>query len=116
MVLKDVRPIIAELAAIKKQIPLKIDVGRYLPDIRVNVSGEGERSGLKKALRAIEQAPAIDAVEVVRCKECKYRKDPFVCPMCGESVAPEGEDWGVHDWAEDDGFCHKGERREQDGQ
>ena len=63
----------------------------------------------------IDQAPAIDAVEVVRCRECKHRKDTFVCPMCGESVAPEGEDWGVCDWAEDDGFCHKGERREPDG-
>ena len=64
----------------------------------------------------IETAPTISAVEVVRCRECKHRKDPFVCPMCGECVAPEGEDWGVHDWAEDDGFCHKGERREPDGE
>ena len=66
--------------------------------------------------KAVEDAPTISAVEVVRCRECKHRKDPFVCPMCGECVAPEGEDWGVHDWAEDDGFCHKGERREPDGE
>lgn len=66
--------------------------------------------------KAVEETPTIDAVEVVRCRECKHRKDPFVCPMCGESVAPEGEDWGVGDWAEDDGFCHKGERREPDGE
>ena len=64
----------------------------------------------------LQSRPTIDAVEVVRCRECKHRKDPFVCPMCGECVAPEGEDWGVHDWAEDDGFCHKGERREPDGE
>lgn len=64
----------------------------------------------------LDDCTTIDAVEVVRCRECKHRKDPFVCPMCGECVAPEGEDWGVHDWAEDDGFCHKGERREPDGE
>lgn len=63
-------------------------------------------------VRMLDKQPTIDAVEVVRCKECKYRKDPFVCPMCGDCVAPEGEDWGVYDWAEDDGFCHKGERRD----
>ena len=36
VVLKDVRPIIAELVRLKKGTPLKIDVGRYLPDIRKN--------------------------------------------------------------------------------
>lgn len=61
----------------------------------------------------IDDCTAIDAVEVVRCRDCKHRKDPFVCPMCGEVV---GEDFVVHDWAEDDGFCHKGERREPDGE
>lgn len=69
---------------------------------------------LDDVYRVVTAAPTISAVEVVRCRECKHRKDPFVCPMCGECVAPEGEDWGVHDWAEDDGFCHKGERREPD--
>lgn len=70
----------------------------------------------KDCREALRNAPTIDAVEVVRCRECKHRKDPFICPMCGEQVAPEGEDWGVYDWAEDDGFCHKGERREPDGE
>lgn len=67
------------------------------------------------ALKNPQITPTIDAVEVVRRKDCKHRKDPFVCPMCGELASPEGEDWGVHDWVEDDGFCHKGERRDSDG-
>ena len=68
-------------------------------------------NALRDVLRIVCDAPTIDAVPVVMCKDCKHRKDPFVCPMCGECVAPEGEDWGVYDWGEDDGFCHKGERR-----
>ena len=32
-----------------------------LPDVRVNVHGEGVRCGIKKALRLIEQAPTIEA-------------------------------------------------------
>lgn len=30
------------------------------------------RGGIRKALRIAETAPAVDAVEVVMCKDCKY--------------------------------------------
>lgn len=47
------------------------------------------------------EVPTIDAVEVVRCKDC--RKNPkiawFECPMAGKSLVF------------DNGFCHMGERR-----
>lgn len=59
---KDVTPIISELVRLKNSIPLEIDVGRYLPEVRKNTHGEAVRSGLKKALRVIEQAPAVAAM------------------------------------------------------
>ena len=34
--------------------------------------GNSMRGGIRKALRCIEQAPTVDAVPVVRCKECKH--------------------------------------------
>ena len=57
----------------------------------------------------IERQPTIDAVPVVRCKECKHRAsndndwfETLVCPCeCGE-----------YSWdPPDDFFCAKGERR-----
>ena len=47
----------------------------------------------------IANAPTIDAVEVVRCKECKWAGGDFVCYR-GVMVQHEPED-----------FCSYGERR-----
>ena len=33
----------------------------------------------KKSKELIENAPAVDAVEVVRCKDCKHRADELDC-------------------------------------
>lgn len=71
--------------------------------------------------RAIERAPAVDAVEVVRCKDRGHRKDPFICPMCYETYGVWNDDgyteWetNVHDYTDDDGFCHIGERGADNG-
>ena len=34
--------------------------------------GNSMRGGIRKALRCIEQSPTVDAVPVVRCRECKH--------------------------------------------
>ena len=117
LVLKDVRPIIAELVRLKKSIPLEIDVGRYLPEIRKNTHGEAVRGGIKKALRAIEQAPTIDAVEVVRCKDCKLRYSNDCAMAHSEYFYDEDDrgDYRVNEWTADDGFCNAGERWEDNG-
>ena len=57
-------------------------------------------------LNAIKSVPAVDAVEVVKCKDCKHNpKDEwFGCPMAhlSEKQRPETV------------YCWKGERREID--
>ena len=66
----------------------------------------------------IEEAPTVDAVEVVRCKDCKHRGDDVHCPMCFEEAIEWDDDgytevdYVIHDHATDDGFCDRGERRE----
>ena len=45
-------------------------------------------------------APTVDAVPVVRCRECKYHNKP-PCPMRLS-----------FNWTEDDDFCSYGERKE----
>ena len=66
----------------------------------------------------IDDAPTIDAVPVVRCKDCKHRHEDE-CPMYWEEQydIDEGDgyydtDYIVHDYTHDNGFCSWGERRE----
>ena len=64
----------------------------------------------------VEKIPTADVVEVVRCKDCQYfdRKD-LMCERCGDIDEPCG---GCHYYGSctyDDGYCHHGERRKEDG-
>ena len=61
--------------------------------------------------KAILNAPTIDAVEVVRCRECKHRGDPIACRM----LVYDGKTQQLSDWTRDNGFCDFGVRGEPDG-
>lgn len=72
--------------------------------------GNSMRGGIRKALRCIEQAPTVDAVEVVRCRECKHRgTDDCIFHIKGE---PADEELLLK---LDNDFCSYGERKEGDG-
>ena len=66
---------------------------------------------------ALQDTPTIDAVPVVRCKECKHRGG-YHCPMYHTETSLDDldgfDDYNV-DKTDGDGFCHRGERREQNG-
>ena len=60
-------------------------------------------------------------VEVVRCKDCKHRGSETYCPMCFEEwyEIDEGDgyydsDFTTHDRTIDEGFCDRGERKENE--
>lgn len=53
----------------------------------------------------IEEMPTIDAVTVVRCKDCIRRYDTDECPMC---FLIEGK---YYDYTNENGFCDRGERK-----
>jgi hypothetical protein len=64
------------------------------------------------ALKEIENAPTVDAVPVVRCKECVLRGSDY-CPMCHDEYTYDEDDGGDYytvDNTDDDGFCHIGKR------
>ena len=73
--------------------------------------GNSMRGGIRKALRCIEQAPTVDAVPVVRCRECKHlnvvnRKELYAhCPKTNTAFLPFELDTREH-------FCSLGERKE----
>ena len=57
--------------------------------------------------RVIDEAPTIDAVPVVRCKDCKhYKKDTLNARYCNHKTG------GLSCFPEEDNFCSYGERRE----
>ena len=54
----------------------------------------------------LREAPTVDAVEVVRCKDCKYRfknngHSRDGCPIVDAKI-----------WMDDDDFCSHGERKD----
>lgn len=51
------------------------------------------------AIKMVEDSPAVDAVEVVRCGQCAYHEEDGVCNNVGG-------------YWEDFEFCSDGERRE----
>ena len=61
----------------------------------------------------IEDAPTVDAIPVVRCKDCKHRGTPYNCPM-RKLVMPFQGAGSYEDCTEDEGFCHMGKPKEGD--
>jgi hypothetical protein len=89
MQLKDITPIIAAILMERDKIPR---------NPRSYHDGNMIRGGIRKALRVIEQAPAIDATPVVRCEACEARCRQT--GMCSEWMQV----------VDANGFCYKGRR------
>ena len=75
--------------------------------------------GVEFILKKIDNAPTIDAVEVVRCKDCEYYhsdigwcdKLSYFQTQDGEPCSPaESLDWKVFG---DNDYCSYGKRREE---
>ena len=56
----------------------------------------------------IKESTTVDAVEVVRCKDCIRRYDTDECPMCHLS---EGK---YYEYTNGNGYCDRGERKENE--
>ena len=54
----------------------------------------------------LREAPIVDAVEVVRCKDCIRRYDTDECPMC---FLIKGK---YYEYTNENGYCDRGERKE----
>ena len=68
-------------------------------DAEVQSLATREMGAFMESLRFIEKAPAVDAVPVVRCKDCKHYA---TCKRYGALSRPN-----------DDDFCSYGERRNE---
>ena len=87
---------------------IKIQVKRQYEDCH-GYSGNKKtiyREAILAVRSILHSAKTIDAVPVVRCRECKYRfknngHDKSGCPIIDANI-----------WMDDDDFCSHGERKE----
>lgn len=78
------------------------------------VSGEWE--GLRRqkdVIAAVEASPIVDAVPVVRCRDCIHR-DTEQCPMIRYTYDIAGDLVVTEDYTTDEGFCDLGEQEESE--
>lgn len=88
-----------------------IDANAVSKTLRNLPFGYTESFAGRDAIKEIENAPTIDAVPVVRCKDCANRGTSYSCPM-RKLVMPVEGPGAYEDCTEDMGFCHMGKRRE----
>ena len=102
----DANEVVKEILAERDKIPRTVPTAPYeLGTEKPYHAGDQMRGGIRKALRCIEQAPTVDAVPVVRCRECKHC-DPenHHCDHHMGTAAPLRR--------KPDDFCSYGERKE----
>ena len=62
---------------------------------------EADKKNAKAIIDALELAGTVDAVQVVRCKDCRFYSDLAECVLIGDSMGTNG-------------FCSWAERKEAD--
>lgn len=105
----DANEVVKTILAERNKIPRTVPTAPYeLVAEKPFNHGNSMRGGIRKALRCIEQAPTVDAVPVVRCKDCKHWKfaqhiNDNLCHRFDENpwIPTEPND-----------FCSYGERKE----
>lgn len=77
--------------------------------VEIQASPKSPEARVGEIIIAISEAPIVDAVEVVRCRECKYSYGNKYC------TNDAWKDEGNTVYIEPDAFCSYGERRGKDG-
>ncbi len=81
---------------------------RYIDAEKLKADFIGKRYGVQAIEYVIDQQPTVDAVEVVRCKDCRYMTEHYDT----DGNVPY---WTCSEWdggTDYDGYCHFGERKE----
>lgn len=94
----------------------------HCEDCAADVKADCEKDPICSALMWVDESPTIDAVPVVRCKDCKYRPKEngslygvIWVEFPEEEICPFNcEDPFYNQMPEDDFFCARGERRGDD--
>lgn len=103
----DANEVVKAILEERDKIPRTITTAPYeLGTEKPFHAGDQMRGGIRKALRCIEQAPTVDAVAVVRCRECRGYTP--VDERTGKCVFLIGQ----HQYVVPDGYCYLGDKKE----
>ena len=98
-----------------------IDADAFDERIRLDVSSceeeltEDFKDGILTVLEMMKKAPAVDAVEVVRCGECRYWDRFPSCSATPQYHACKRRIFATNVHTMRDDFCSLGERKDGDG-
>lgn len=84
----------------------KIGIGKANPDVFEN---KAYADGWNSAIEIINAAPTVDAVAVIRCKDCEYSYDEISYLCCSHGVCVDCE-------VPPDFYCPEGKRKEGDNE
>ena len=76
---------------------------KWIPQL-VSKEDEGDRRGVETCIMVLEDMQTVDAVPVVRCKDCRHMERSLYGRYC--------HIWGMYNGYGDDGFCCYGERKD----
>lgn len=78
---------------------------KWIPEL-LSEEDEGDRRGVETCIAVLEDMPTMDAVEVVRCKDCLYSRERYGHIECIHGVSYRNT------WNKPDFYCSYGERKE----
>lgn len=84
----------------------------YTPNTKL---GKSMRLGVELVRRLVNKQPVVDAVEVVRCEECKHRGGD-ICPMLQIIYDPEEDEYTWEEFTESECFCYFGEKTNKESE
>ena len=104
------------MATEKRLIDANAFKGKLIRELNKTGKYTAYECGLDDAISYLDEQPTVDAVEVVRCKDCKYAMDMMPIEnsggyMMGECTLRKEDDIVFTAWGDD--FCSYGERKEQ---
>jgi hypothetical protein len=85
-----------------------IDRNEIFPNRCFYVNAEDPMKSLDELINRINNAPTVDAVEVVRCKDCEYRHDSCFAGNGNIYCDYHHKYFGLDD------FCSYGERKDNE--
>lgn len=80
---------------------------KWIPQLS-SKEDEGDRRGVETCIAVLEDMPTMDAVEVVRCKDCLYSRERYGHIECIHGVSYRNT------WNKPDFYCAYGERKDGD--
>ena len=82
---------------------------KWIPQL-LSKEDEGDRRGVETCIMVLEDMQTVDALPVVRCRECK-NKNKKKCPMTIVNFGRNGKEILVQNHVPDDFYCAYGERK-----